>query len=381
MLEHIVIKGEYEEAFVYTKNIEEKATAQVKSFLDLSISKGTNVRIMPDVHAGTGCVIGFTAKLTDSIIPNIVGVDIGCGMIAINLGKKDFSLDKLDKLIHRSIPAGMNVHSKPVMEYEPLMDIRCIEEIKALKRIECSIGSLGGGNHFIEVDVDTDGTKYLVIHSGSRNLGKQVADIYQAKAIESCVLSGETKKKRVLKYPRDLCFLTGSQMDDYLYDMSICQDYASLNRRIMGNIIVKGLLGASGLKDFEYFETIHNYVNFEDNIIRKGSISANEGEKVLIPMSMRDGSLICIGKGNPDWNNSAPHGAGRIMSRREAFAKINLDSYKKAMQGIFSTTVNKNTLDEAPFAYKSPKEIIDNIQDTVEVKSVIRPIYNFKAQE
>jgi len=404
-----IVQGKYNTAKVFTNNIAEEAIEQLVELCNQPFVEGCKVRIMPDTHKGSGCVIGFTADLGDKVIPNIVGVDIGCGMLTVNLGKVDLDLEMLDKVINKYIPSGKNTHEGRTVRFQKLQDLKCFRDLKNTKRIERSIGTLGGGNHFIEVDKGDDGTVYLVIHSGSRNLGTQVADLYQNLAIDLC--SGKEdyfikrdeiiknfkecgKRKEIEKelkflkknydqlnpvYPRDLCFLTGKYREEYLHDMNICQEYATLNREVMAEIILNKLLGKS-LKEFQAFTTIHNYINFKDNIIRKGSISAYEGEKLLIPINMRDGSLICVGKGNEDWNYSAPHGAGRLMSRTKAKEKVDYEEFKKSMEGIYSTTVTEATIDEAPMVYKPMKEIIENIVETVEIIDIIKPIYNFKAQ-
>ncbi len=404
----IEIKGKYNTAKVYTDNLEPEVISQVIELCNQEFCKGSKIAIMPDTHAGKGCVIGFTADLGDMVIPNIVGVDIGCGMLTVELGKLDLALEELDNVIRKWVPSGMEVHEGRIVKFPKLQDLHCYRDLKATKRIERSIGTLGGGNHFIEVDKDDEENIYLVIHSGSRNLGKQVAEIYQNLAIDLCSgkedyytqrenIISEYKKEgkrhlieKALKdlkqkydnllpsYPKDLCFLTGVYRERYLHDMNICQEYAVLNRETMAGIILSKLLGKQ-LSDFKYFHTIHNYINFKDNIIRKGSISAYEGEMVLIPINMRDGSILAVGKGNADWNYSAPHGAGRLMSRSKAKESLTLEEYQKSMEGIFTTSVNYSTLDEAPMAYKPMEEIINNIGDTVEILKIIKPIYNFKA--
>lgn len=392
---------------IFTDNIEDKAKEQINELLQQEPFKDCKVRIMPDVHAGKGCVIGFTANLGDKVIPNLVGVDIGCGMLCVNLGKEKIDLERFDNVVKQSIPSGRNIREHKIDELDDILNLYCYRELKEQRKFNRALGTLGGGNHFIELDKDDDGNVYLVIHTGSRNLGKQVAEYYQNLAIELC--SGKEKmleeKERIIKeykeqgrkeeiqgaikelyqrykdntpdLPKDLCYLTGKYRDMYLHDMEICQRYASLNRK---NIALEILRNYVILAE-EQFETIHNYINFEDNIIRKGSIRANKGEKVIIPINMRDGSIIAIGKGNEDWNNSAPHGAGRIMSRLKAKELINLDDFKKSMEGVYSTSVTENTLDEAPFVYKPMQEIIDNIKDTVDIVKIIKPIYNFKAQD
>ena len=405
----IEVIGKFNTAKVFTDNIEKEAIDQLKELCMQPFVEGCKVRIMPDTHKGASCVIGFTADLGDKVIPNIVGVDIGCGMLTVNLGKINLDLEKLDDIIHKYIPSGMNVHEGRSIKFDYLQNLKCYRNLKNTKRIERSIGTLGGGNHFIEIDEGKDSTKYLVIHSGSRNLGTQVASMYQNLAIDLCSGKGDyfVKREKIIEeykacghrdeiqkalkelkslydelepsYPKGLCFLSGAYKDEYLHDMNICQEYAALNRNTMADIILKRVFG-KGFHEFESFSTIHNYINFKDNIIRKGSISAYEGEKVLIPLNMRDGSIIAIGKGNPDWNYSAPHGAGRIMSRTKAKEEVNFEDFKASMEGIFTTSVTVATLDEAPMAYKHKEEILNNIFETVDIVEIIKPIYNFKAQ-
>ena len=430
---------------IFTSNIEDKAREQIDLLLEQEPFKDCKIRIMPDVHAGAGCVIGFTGNLGDKVIPNIVGVDIGCGMLCVELGNIDLDLEKLDKVIREYVPSGMNVHKEisyiiPNFSYfineNNLKKIKCYKELKNKDNwLEKSMGTLGGGNHFIEIDVDENDNKYLVIHTGSRNLGKQVAEIYQEKAIKYCSYEDEmkeTKQKLIKEYkeqhrekeiqdklieiskkyegktklPKDLCYLEGELRENYLHDMKICQEFAKDNRLCIAKQILCNYFqlpyyeGYKSVrlrekamspcdwytqdmieKDFWYFETIHNYISFEDNIVRKGAISAKTGEMVLIPMNMRDGCIIGVGKGNDDWNQSAPHGAGRIMSRIKAKETFNLDEYKESMKDIYTTSVNEDTIDEAPFVYKPMQEIIDNIGDTVDIIKIIKPIYNFKANE
>jgi len=403
------VKGKFNTAKVFTDNIENEAIEQLIELCDQPFVEGCKVRIMPDTHKGASCVIGFTADLGDKVIPNIVGVDIGCGMLTVDLGKVKFDLEALDKIIYEYIPSGMKVHEGRKVKFPKLQDLKCYRSLKNTKRIERSIGTLGGGNHFIEINEGHDGRKYLVIHSGSRNLGTQVADLYQNLAIDLCSGKGEylVKREKIIKeykaegkrkeiqkalkeldglynelmpsYPKGLCFLSGNYREEYLHDMNICQEYAILNRNTMADIILKKLFG-KGFDEFESFSTTHNYINFKDNIIRKGSISAYSGEKVLIPLNMRDGSIIAIGKGNPDWNYSAPHGAGRVMSRTKAKAEVDFEAFKASMEGVFTTSVTEATLDEAPMVYKPKEEILDNISETVDIVEIIKPIYNFKAQ-
>ena len=390
---------------IFTENIEEEARKQIETLIAQPAFQDCKIRIMPDVHAGKGCVIGFTADLGDKVIPNIVGVDIGCGMRTVELGKIDVDFDELDRAIRETIPYGLNVNDEPNTPFN-LKELRCYDHLHDIDRLERSCGSLGGGNHFIEIDEDSEGNKYLVIHTGSRNLGKQVADYYQSVAIEN--LNGkeqfkEATKKLIAEYkeagrekdiskalsdlkktfqpsvsiPNELCYLEGQWRDDYLYDMGYCQFFAYMNRYE----IAMRILCETGLvwEVKNEFDTIHNYVEIGGGIVRKGAISAKKGERVLIPMNMRDGCIIGIGKGNPDWNYSAPHGAGRVMSRAKAKEAVSLDEYKASMQGIYSTSVDISTIDESPMAYKPMDEIVKNIEDTVEIERIIKPIYNFKA--
>lgn len=391
---------------IFTNNIEHECLNQIENLLQLNVFKDCKVRIMPDTHAGKGCVIGFTADLGNKVIPNIVGVDIGCGMLCVELGNIELDLERLDKVIHDNIPSGRNIREQKLFNFDKINDLYCLRELKETNKFNKAIGTLGGGNHFIEIDIDEENNKYLVIHTGSRNLGKQVAEYYQNLAIE--LRSGKEemfkRKEEIIKtykekgrkseiqkalkelekeyknnkpdLPNELCYLEDKYREMYLHDMKICQEYASLNR----NYIARTILINMGLQIYQkHFETIHNYISFEDNIVRKGAISAKEGEKVLIPINMRDGSIIAIGKGNVDWNNSAPHGAGRLMSRSQAKRTFQLDEFIKSMQGIYTTSISESTIDEAPFVYKPIQEILDNIKDTVDVIKIIKPIYNFKA--
>ena len=365
------IKGKYSTAKVFTDSAETSATTQIEHLLNQEFIAGSKIRIMPDVHAGMGCTIGTTMTITDKIVPNLVGVDIGCGMETALLKDKHVELAQLDKAIHKYIPAGFKIRSVPhhFNDMIELNELRCARHVD-LDRAELSIGTLGGWNHFIELDADDGGQLYLVVHSGSRNLGKQVCDHYQNVAADSLGRTGKGAD-------RVLAYLEGGLFDDYLHDMGIVQHYADLNRKA----IMKELEKRAKLKITEQFTTVHNYIDLGTMILRKGAISAHNGERVLIPMNMRDGSLVCLGKGNDDWNCSAPHGAGRIMSRSQAKSSITLSQYEKSMKGIFSSTVNRSTIDEAAFAYKPVDEIISNIDDTVEIIKAIKPQYNFKAAE
>lgn len=398
----IEIKGKANTAICYATIVEDEAIDQIRRMCDYDFTAGSKIRIMPDVHAGKGCTIGTTMTITDKVVPNIVGVDIGCGMYTVELGKVDIDFEKVDNAAHY-IPSGRNVWGSS-MEHFDFAGLRCYMSLEQIGRLERSIGTLGGGNHFIEIDVASDGTKYLVIHSGSRNLGKQVAEIYQALAVDlnagkadyneqraeliraykeqgrrteiqtalSALEKEWTAKERTI--PDDLCYLYGEHFDDYLHDVEICQQFARRNREIMADIILE----KTGISAISSFHTIHNYIDTKDMILRKGSIAARDGELILIPINMRDGSVLARGKGNPDWNFSAPHGAGRLMSRAKARETLDLDAYKKTMEGVYTTSVNESTIDEAPMAYKSLKDIIDAVNESVNVIEVLKPIYNFK---
>ena len=399
---------------IFTKNIEQEAVDQINTLLDQPAFADCKVRIMPDVHAGAGCVIGFTANLGDKVIPNIVGVDIGCGMRTVYLGKIDIDYAKLDTVIRKCVPCGRNVHEGRKVRFDKIQDMYCYRNLKDTKRFERSIGTLGGGNHFIEIDEGADGKKYLVIHTGSRNMGKQVADYYQNLAVEIMQGKDELYSKqeqliaeykaqgrrneieaaikdlhrsfeaKQLDIPKDLCYLTGKYREEYLHDMRICQEFAVLNRQKIADSIIHEMGWFEGdiLEDGvgKCFETIHNYID-DENMIRKGAISAKAGEKVLIPINMRDGCIVGLGKGNEDWNCSAPHGAGRIMSRHKAREAVSLAEFKEAMDGIFTTSVGADTIDEAPMVYKPMDEIVENIKDTVDILEIIKPVYNFKASD
>ncbi len=401
----IEIYGKHNTAFCYTDKLESSAYAQILAVCNEEAFADSKIRIMPDVHAGAGCTIGTTMTVRDKVVPNLVGVDIGCGMYTVSLGKNPIDLEKLDEAAH-FIPCGRNVWDRRNERFD-LTGLRCYRYLKDSRRLERSLGTLGGGNHFIEVDADGEGNYYLVIHSGSRNLGHQVARHYQRLAVElsrgkeeyykrsgevirACKEAGrewniekELKKlKESIKatrptMPPELCYLYDTFMEDYLHDLDICQKFALRNREKMAEILIERASLTAG----EAFHTIHNYIDFESMILRKGAVSAKEEERLLIPINMRDGSLLCIGKGNSDWNFSAPHGAGRIMSRIEALEKLTMADYEKEMEGIYTTCVNADTLDESPMAYKDINEIMENIGPTVEIIKRIKPVYNFKAAE
>lgn len=397
------IIGKFNTAISYAKEMEESAREQIKRMCDYEFTSGSKIRIMPDVHAGAGCTIGTTMTIKDKAVPNVVGVDIGCGMYTVKLDADKIDFEKFDEAAH-FIPSGKNVWESRGERFN-LQDLFCYRSLQDTKRIERSIGTLGGGNHFIEIDKSADGTFYLVIHSGSRNLGKQVAEIYQKLAVDLAIgkddmfkeqekiiaeykAAGRRKeieaaikelhrqfKVKKTETPHDLCFVYGKYLAQYLHDIEICQRFARLNRERMAEILLK----KTGITALESFHTIHNYIDVEEMILRKGAIAAHAGERVLIPINMRDGSVLAVGKGNADWNFSAPHGAGRIMSRGEAKDKISLEDFQNSMTGIYTTSVNEFTLDESPQAYKSLEDIIDVIGKTVEIVEVMKPVYNFKA--
>ena len=395
---------------IFTDSIEPEALNQIYTLIKQPAFADCKVRIMPDVHAGKGCVIGFTADLGDKVIPNIVGLDVGCGMLCCEIGKTDIDYEKLDSVIREHIPAGRAVRDEEI-NFPQLEDLYCKEQLRNMEWLKCSLVTLGGGNHFCEVDEDSDGMKYLVIHTGSRNLGKQVAEIYQQMAIDDMqgtnklaeeskkliaeykaagrqkdIQSGLAELKRKwqpdkLNIPKELCYLTGEHREMYLHDMKICQEFARVNRRAIQDIIFYYMGWTFSRSFMERFQTIHNYIDHDTNIVRKGAISAKAGEKVLIPINMRDGCIIGVGKGNDDWNCSAPHGAGRIMSRSKAKENVSLEEYQESMKGIYTTSVSQSTIDESPMVYKPMNEILEHIKDTVEIVKIIKPVYNFKASE
>ena len=406
---------------IFTDNVEDVALDQIRKLLSIDVFSDKKIRIMPDVHAGAGCVIGFTGDLGNKVIPNIVGVDIGCGMRVLNIGKlRNIDFHAFHEHIRANVPSGKIVREerfgfKPLVGEE--MDIyreakklvtqlHCYRAIKDSPRINRAIGSLGGGNHFIELDRDDEGNVYLVIHTGSRNLGKQVAEIYQACAVKHLTEGADDLEKTIRRtieeyksagrrselqdvikkmrrefktakpsLPAELCYVEGEAREQYLHDMRLCQRWAVLNRQLISLLLLRFF---PDVEVVEEFESIHNYIS-DDNIIRKGAISAAEGERCIIPLNMRDGSLLCTGKGNDDWNRSAPHGAGRVMSRSQAYQKITMADFEASMQGIYSESVNDFTRDESPMVYKPADEIIANIGDAVRIDTIIRPIFNFKA--
>ena len=399
------IKGKVNTAICYATVVEEEAIEQIRRMCDYPMTEGSKIRIMPDVHAGKGCTIGTTMTIIDKAVPNVVGVDIGCGMYTLRIREKEIDFAKLDDAAH-FIPSGFHVWDGRVEHFD-LTGLRCYRELNDAGRLERSLGTLGGGNHFIEVEKAADGTFYLVIHSGSRNLGKQVAEHYQQLAVdlnkgieeylnkrEEIIRTYKEQGRRSeiqaalaqLKWekenddptiPADLCWLYGEYLADYLHDVEICQAFARRSREKMAEIILE----KTGLKGEDGFHTIHNYIDTDEMILRKGAIAAHAGEKILIPINMRDGSVLAIGRGNPEWNYSAPHGAGRLMSRTAAKNTLSMEEYQESMKGIYTTSVNEKTLDEAPMAYKALEDIIDVIRDSVDIVEILKPVYNFKAAE
>ncbi|MCL1876274.1 MAG: RtcB family protein [Synergistaceae bacterium] len=401
----IEIRGKFNSASCYCDKLEEGAAAQIKTVCDQPEFARCEIRIMPDVHAGKGCTIGTTMTIRDKIVPGMVGVDIGCGMETAEIAESEIDFEKLDKAIRRGIPSGRDVRR----DYHALngeidlTELRCAAHVK-LDRARHSIGTLGGGNHFIEVNKADDGKLYVVVHSGSRHIGTEVAEYYQVQAWKTlsgnsksqldeviAQLKSEGRQKEIkqatdrlkrdgagkVSVPKDLAYVEGSLFKDYIHDMKIIQRFAVLNRQAMMDVILRDMK----LEKASGFTTIHNYIDTDSMILRKGAVSAKNGEMLLIPINMRDGSLICIGRGNADWNYSAPHGAGRIMSRSAATRSLSMEEYKAEMKGIYTTCVNKDTLDESPMAYKSMQSIIEQIHPTAEIVKRIKPVYNFKAGE
>lgn len=395
------IRGKVATAIAYANVIEEEAIEQIRRMCDYDFTAGSKIRIMPDVHAGKGCTIGTTMTITGKAVPNVVGVDIGCGMYTVRLDQRTVDFSEIDAAAHY-IPSGMSVWEGRKESFD-LEALKCYRDLKDTRRLQRSLGTLGGGNHFIEIDRASDGTLYLVIHTGSRNLGKQVAERYQRLAVElnkgreayfrqrdaliaeykaagrrkeiQAALKALKWEDKPLTIPEDLCYVYGSYLDGYLHDVTLCQRFARRNRELIARILMERahLTGGSA------FHTVHNYIDTDEMILRKGAIAAHKGEKVLIPINMRDGSVLAMGRGNPEWNYSAPHGAGRLMSRGAAKAALSLEEYRAAMEGIYTTSVDASTLDEAPMAYKSLEDILEVIRDSVDVLDIMKPVYNFKA--
>ena len=401
----IEIKGRYSSARIYADIVDEETITQIYELLNQEFCSSSKIRIMPDCHTGKGCVIGTTMTIVDKVVPGLVGVDIGCGMRVVKLGKININFKEIDDYINEFEPKGVNINSKELEKTVPLQKLRCLKHLSQIDYVKKSIGTIGGGNHFIEIDKDDEDNYYLIIHTGSRNLGGQVALYYQKVAVEyqkNKVFNKEEEKKKVLAQyknsgkiyelerklkeikvknvplpmPKELCYLENELLQDYLFDMDICQKYASKNREVVAKTICEKL----GLKfsTLETFETIHNYINMEDKILRKGAISAYSDETVLIPINMKEGCILGKGKSCSEYNYSAPHGAGRLMSRRDAKDIISLQEYKDSMKGIYSTSISEATIDESPFAYKPIESILENIKDTVEIIKIIKPVYNYK---
>ena len=399
----IEVTGRFNSAKIYTDVVDEASISQVIALCNQEFSAGSRIRLMPDIHAGAGCTIGTTMTITDKVVPNLVGVDIGCGMETIRVRETHLEMQKLDKLIYEKIPSGFKIRDKShrYAGQVDLEDLFCAKHVDLL-RAEKSVGTLGGGNHFIEVDRDEEGNLYVVVHSGSRHLGKEVASYYQEegfkilnrtddKSIQQVIqelkdagrqkeIQKELKRLKNLKQteiPRQLAYVSGELFEQYIHDMKLVQRFAALNRQAMIDEIVKGMK----LHVEEQFTTVHNYIDTDSMILRKGAVSAKAGEQLLIPINMRDGSLICVGKGNEDWNCSAPHGAGRLMSRAQAKQSFTVSDFKKQMSEVYTTSVNSSTLDECPMAYKDMSDIVENIGPTAEIVKIIKPVYNFKAGE
>ena len=399
----IEIRGNYNTAICYTDKLEEAAEQQIRDMCDQRLFAGSKIRIMPDVHAGAGCTIGTTMTITDKAVPSLVGVDIGCGMETVKIAEKVIDFEKLDQVIRTQVPAGENIRKEthPLMSRMDLTELRCLSSVNE-ERALLSLGTLGGGNHFIEVDRDEEGYLYLVVHSGSRHLGAQTASYYRKLGWKTMSnLSSEARRELIERYkeegrqqeieqglrdlkdsfvsptdiPEKFAYVEGQNLEDYIHDMRIVQQFAALNRKAITQTILEGM----HLTETDRFTTIHNYIDTEKRILRKGSVSAEKGERLLIPINMRDGALICIGKGNPEWNCSAPHGAGRILSRTAAQNTLTVEEFRQEMEGIYTTCVAESTLDESPMAYKGLDEILSQIGPTAEVVSRIRPVYNFKA--
>lgn len=395
----IELKGKHNTAKVFTDLIDEAAISQLINLLNQEFCTGSTIRIMPDAHAGSGCTIGTTMTVHDKIVPSLVGVDIGCGMYCVKLNETEFNPQLLDNVIRQYIPFGHSIFETEDTSFKAFSELRCQSHVNISRALR-SLGSLGGGNHFIEVDKSEDGCLYLVIHSGSRHLGLEVAGYYQNLAYRNLSNVSKDEVKTLINFyktsgrereieqalktlnqtnrtsiPKDLCYLTDSDMDDYIHDMKIMNEFADANRKKIADVIINHM----GWNVGESFTTIHNYVDTEHMILRKGSVSARKGEKLIIPINMRDGALICVGKGNEDWNQSAPHGAGRLLTRNQAKQSVSMEEYVESMNGIWTTSINKNTIDESPMAYKPMASIVDNIKDTVDIVSLVKPVYNFKA--
>lgn len=393
----IELRGKYNEAIVFTENIEGEAVNQIIELCNQEFASESKIRMMPDVHAGAGCTIGTTMTIKDKVVPNLVGVDIGCGMLCVKLKEKEIDFQMLDDVIRKFVPSGANIRETvhKFSDKVKIENLRCKSFVNLNKAYK-SIGTLGGGNHFLEVNKDSEGNLYLVVHTGSRNLGMQVATFYQNLAYKTLMDNRDEKLKLINEYKalgkeeeiqkalknikkpkvsKEMAYLEGKNLEDYLHDINIVQMFSNENRKA----IAETILNKTGLTEVESFTTIHNYIDLDNSILRKGAISAQKGEIVLIPINMRDGSIIAIGKGNENWNYSAPHGAGRLMSRSKAKEKVSLDEFVETMKDVWSTSVCESTLDESPMAYKPIEDILSNISDTVDVIDIIKPLYNYKA--
>lgn len=409
------LTGQFNTAKVFTDNIESEAISQIINLCNQQAFSDSQIRIMPDVHVGSSCTVGTTISIKDKIVPRLVGSDIGCGMLVAELGNIDIDLAKFDSIIREYVPAGYYIR-KDNHKYVENIHINDLLEVKRrnsnsynknldqtfdILQAEKALGTLGGGNHFIELDKDENDNKYIVIHSGSRKLGQDVAKYHQKLACQDLSMKfGKDKRDQITKelteanraneieaelkkisairpinFCNDFAYCEGDLFTNYIHDMKIMQEYAKYNRLA----ILDEILNHLNISAINIFTTLHNYIDMDNMILRKGAVSAQKGEKLIIPMNMRDGSLICIGKGNSDWNYSAPHGAGRLLNRSEAKELISLEEYKNSMSGIYTTSVNQSTIDESPMAYKPMQEIIENVQDTVEIECIIKPLYNFKA--
>ena len=367
------LKGKYATAKVFTDDVDNESISQVIKFLNQPIAEGQTVRMMPDIHPGAGCTIGTTMTITDKVVPNLVGSDIGCGMEVVYLDADEIDFERLDNIIRSNVPYGYQKRTVPhkFMNDFDLTELRCYFKLEAASEGSFTLGTLGGGNHFIEVNQTSNGDLILVVHSGSRRIGADVCEYYQNQALK------EFKRFHNMASNKDLIYCEGRLFDDYLHDMQIMQDYAVLNRKA----IVESILTEYGMDYSDSFTTIHNYIDLDKMILRKGAVSSKKNETLIIPMNMRDGSLICKGKGNPDWNYSAPHGAGRLLKRSRAKQELSLDEYMDTMKGIFSTSVNQSTIDESPMAYKPIETILNNVDDTVKIIDIVKPVYNFKASK
>lgn len=399
----IEIRGRYNTALVYTDALEELAASQIRTLCDQEFSANSRIRIMPDVHAGAGCTVGTTMTIRDRVVPNLVGVDIGCGMEVVRLGEREVDCARFDAVVRSRVPSGFDIREKPHPFAEKVdpSALRCASRVKRERALR-SVGSLGGGNHFIELNRDGEGRLYLIVHSGSRHVGLEVANLYQSEAVGQ--LNGrssrdlretiahlkragrdkeidrtlkELRRRDTSEVPPALAWVSGALFRDYLHDMALMQAFAEWNRRAIVHELIEGM----GFTVAERFTTVHNTIDTESMILRKGAVPARKGERFLLPMNMRDGSLICVGKGNPEWNCSAPHGAGRLMSRTRACQELSMNAFRDSMSGIFTTSVSRDTLDEAPMAYKPMEDILRHIGDTAEVERRLTPIYNFKAAE